>query len=391
MYLDGLSTGAQGLAAKLMVPRKAEASRKHGPWSIDDQPMNMSLFPRAEDNKPASKPLSEYNASRADHLLRGMTSKGKEGLDLSAYGADYDAVLENIEPLYSLSDNFIIGDESFDEDDVVSVRSLTDFFAEQDEIYARQQEERAAARQRETPPATRETTEKSLTPKDLFKKSESQPDACSYKALFEQVGIAPKELTKDYRVRSGWNDSFIHFTRDSTITLRGEIQRHVPEWEGSKNLRLNVHKDDLEKAWNAVSSLILSSENPFHEFKVTDIEKVYRMHKERDMEMDFEGKRVTEGGQFTLYTPPADHPDLLKAKAGFVMQLQARLKDAGVRPGVMPDSDVAFDDQAFISFRDKDFSREGLTNNTRARVKATPMHQLMKKEIAWLHRDWDLY
>ncbi len=207
------------------------------------------------------------------------------------------------------------------------------------------------------------------------------PIANEYSALFNQRKSKEGIVANRYRVAIYMRSAFTQFCRKGPVILGNKKYFSGQTDELMRNLRLSVHPDDLDKAWKAIGPSLVSVDSPFNDFKVSDVERMTRA----DNFQDIYAQRMYHGGQFTLYCNNNDDNDILRKKTEFTLMLEQRLQEAGVRPGRIPPSDGRFTGHAMMSFRNKDFAREGLTDSAHGRLERTDMYQQVKKAV----KSWD--
>ncbi len=207
------------------------------------------------------------------------------------------------------------------------------------------------------------------------------PIANEYNALFNQRKSKEGIVANRYRVAIYMRSAFTQFCRKGPVVLGNKKYFSGKTEELMRNLRLSVHPDDLDKAWKAIGPSLVSVDSPFNDFKVSDVERMTRA----DNFQDIYAQRMYHGGQFTLYCNNNDDNDILRKKTEFTLMLEQRLQEAGVRPGRIPSSDGRFTGHAMMSFRNKDFAREGLTDSAHGRLERTDMYQQVKKAV----KSWD--
>ncbi|CAI8808231.1 MAPK phosphothreonine lyase [Pseudomonas zeae] len=153
-----------------------------------------------------------------------------------------------------------------------------------------------------------------------------------------------EEQPHDFRLFNCFQEAFIKAKREQPHDAGGYV--------GDK-LHLSVGFDQVPKAFNVISRLLLSDDCPVDEWKVTDVALVGS------------SERVAEGAQFTLYVKPqkADPQytaEGLNSLRHFVLCLESVLTGNDIQPGRYPSSDVRPDHWQFCSYRNEYRSeREG--------------------------------
>lgn len=115
------------------------------------------------------------------------------------------------------------------------------------------------------------------------------------------------------------------------------------QFSGDK-IHISVNPKQMAAAFNAAAPLLLSPDNPFDKWKVTDLTA------------EITDTRIGQGAQFTLYAKPqceGGHYDAayIKRVADFIQQLESDLSASRIRRGQRPDSDVASLNWHFASYR----------------------------------------
>ncbi len=221
----------------------------------------------------------------------------------------------------------------------------------------------------------------------------SNPGASRRVGSFTTEGAAPNKL-------------FSSFTK---LNAQGiAIGKHMPGLYTADNnkIHLNLCKEDMPSAWQALRPLLLSADNPFIRWKTTLLDHVdthYQRRlvsiaeREQNEETGFDAdrarrdaatrrQRTTDGMQFTLYPfRPAD--DTTYRIFGpqfrhFLTLLDWELVDRNVRPGQAPESDVAIDGLRFSTFRNGHcgtrgpaYDEEPVTDETRRRQMKTAFYK----------------
>lgn len=117
------------------------------------------------------------------------------------------------------------------------------------------------------------------------------------------------------------------------------------EYDGDK-FHINVHPEQLEHAFQAISGLLLSQDSLIDSWKVVDLRKVEP------------GSRVREGAQFTLYVKPTgqdshyDGAELGRLRT-FIELLDATLSEQHIQSGRRLDSDIGADHWKYVSYRNE--------------------------------------
>jgi hypothetical protein len=214
-----------------------------------------------------------------------------------------------------------------------------------------------------------------LETKDIQKLQSQTPwdDKEAQAGLKTQLDAKKSELVnKDFAISTGFGSPT--FTTFERLTSDGKIANSAPELQRDGNkLHLSINADQLEQAYDVLTPLLLSEDNPFLGFKATNTEgarqthdkEIARLEKRGDVaSAEFEERRagfdrITQGAQITLY-PYAEDPsfaDGADAFKNFVGKLEQALQDAGIAPGVIPESDAGIDGFSFATFRNESGSR----------------------------------
>lgn len=164
-----------------------------------------------------------------------------------------------------------------------------------------------------------------------------------------------------FGLQKNGEDVFIHASRES--------EQYQGQYVGDK-FHISVKKDELPKAFQAVSGLLFSEGSPIDKWKVTDIMQVG------------DQSRVGEGAQFTLYVKPDGTDSQYSALAlsktkHFVESLESRLAAGGIAPGEHPASDVRSESWQYVSYRNESRSnRDGGEAQSQA-LRDEPFYRLM--------------
>lgn len=166
---------------------------------------------------------------------------------------------------------------------------------------------------------------------------------------YECAQAAGRLLKLDhYFLRNTHVDYFIHAVK------KGDSSDQY--YDGDK-FHFSINCDQAPEAFEQISPYLLSEQNPFSHWKMTDLDR-YPRH-----------ERLYIGGQITLYaaTDTKDNTysaEMLASIKSFIRQLETTLNEANITPGVRPSSDVSQDDWHFCSYRNEfRSSREAHTNH----------------------------
>lgn len=232
----------------------------------------------------------------------------------------------------------------------------------------------------------------SLMFEEFMLQEAERPDLSKLSHLQDQLSRCRSQMHSAHHlaIYSPNKPSFIFFrkTDDDGIPLYKTLGLKN---EGSK-LHISVNRDQLDQALDAVTPLLLSKDNPFLNFKATNIigmeqsaqdklthfKSAGQLTDKMAAEIQASTTRLTGGAQLTLY-PMSKDPSFAgdgPAYKSFVLEIEAALKSAGVEPGVTPSSDATFEDLEFTSFRHAAGSRgeelgdTPITDKERAELKA---------------------
>ncbi|AIC22530.1 hypothetical protein EY04_27525 [Pseudomonas chlororaphis] len=194
-------------------------------------------------------------------------------------------------------------------------------------------------------------------PTPEFRKSSSAP---TYADI--QSGQAMRH--NGFRLSNSWLDAFIHADR--------EPGKCAGAFAGDK-FHISVKREDVPRAFNALSGLLLSDDCPIDKWKVTDMAKV-------PPEV-----RISKGAQITLYVKP-DGADLQYTAKGlssirhFMERLESVMAEHSFQPGEHPDSDVRPSHWQFSSYRNELRSdREGSETQSAA-MRNEPFYRLVTEK-----------
>ena len=187
---------------------------------------------------------------------------------------------------------------------------------------------------------------------------------------FETLGIPPDE-------------PFATFTITDSPLIRGAHLPHARLAHHGNKIHLNVDREDLPGAWEALQPLLLSRDNPYVQWKMTMLENTERWRegclewvseRERAGDPNFDAgrkrreactraRRITEGMQFTLYPfTNVRNPHYSAEDARFRQFLQMvdeALAETCVRPGTIPESDVTIEGLYYASYRNENIGSRG--------------------------------
>ncbi|QUS58663.1 virulence protein [Pseudovibrio brasiliensis] len=202
----------------------------------------------------------------------------------------------------------------------------------------------------------------------------------------------------DHRINNADRDGV--FTQFEPLGEDGNSVLDSGEYEKAGNkIHLSVQLDQLEQAGNVLTPLLLSPDNPFLSFKVTnmdgavaafkDDEKQYSADtpeaKAKLVEQKAYFDRITQGAQITLYPYAKDtsYPDGAEDFGFFLKLLEQELAAAGIQPGKNPDSDASLEGLSFATFRNEEGSRgvgvddEEQLEENRKMLRSKPFYQAL--------------
>ncbi len=140
-----------------------------------------------------------------------------------------------------------------------------------------------------------------------------------------------------------------------------------PQLTGSHygaKLHISINKDQLYAAQERLLPLLLSEDNPFPKFKITNPRNIANRLREEgpDTPADlYRRDRITDGMQITLYpyTTTPDFSDVMGRCKAFVHVLEQELDAGQIGPGRRPESDVALEGCRFVSYRSERHGERG--------------------------------
>ena len=159
--------------------------------------------------------------------------------------------------------------------------------------------------------------------------------------------------------------------------------KDAPVASHKDKVHLNINKEDVPEAWEALRPLLFSPDNPFLSWKMVVLDNAEWLERlnldcideqERSGEPGMDPRKLrdfvysntqrsTEGMQFTLYAYAAvGDPGYSRSAASyrhFLTLLDRSLTDIGVRPGRPPDSDVEIEHLSFASYRNENLGSRG--------------------------------
>ncbi|WP_108818619.1 hypothetical protein [Pseudovibrio sp. Alg231-02] len=164
---------------------------------------------------------------------------------------------------------------------------------------------------------------------------------------------------------------FGYFTQFNKLDKQGCEISSYQNYHGNK-LHMSFDQSQLEKAYDVLTPLLLSEDNPFGGFKITNPKEAEsrledklesesqngKLTDDREQEIRSGSDRALAGAQLTLYPFgfPEDGAEASQFKS-FVTKLENALESAGINPGQRPESDVKFDNSQYTTFRHEDGPR----------------------------------
>ncbi|MFC7634125.1 type III effector phosphothreonine lyase [Paraburkholderia humisilvae] len=143
-------------------------------------------------------------------------------------------------------------------------------------------------------------------------------------------------------------------------------------FDGDK-FHVSVANDQLESGFAALASLLFSPDSPVREWKMTDLNA--------GRPDTPEGRRVTQGAQFTLYvrTGADGHYSAgqLKRIKDFVSEMERTLAAQGIGMGERPASDVAPEHWNYVSYRNEQRSGRDGTEEQALALQREPFFRLV--------------
>jgi phosphothreonine lyase len=202
----------------------------------------------------------------------------------------------------------------------------------------------------------------------------------------------------DHRINNADRDGI--FTQFEPLGEDGKPVLDSGEYEKAGNkIHLSVQMDQLAQAGNILTPLLLSPDNPFLSFKVTNMDGAVEAFKDDEKQYSAdtpEAKaklaeqkayfdRVTQGAQITLYPYAKDtsYPDGAEDFGFFLKLLEQELAAAGIQPGKNPDSDAGLEGLSFATFRNEEGSRgvgvddEDQLEENRKMLRSKPFYQAL--------------
>ncbi|WP_109315285.1 virulence protein [Pseudovibrio ascidiaceicola] len=202
----------------------------------------------------------------------------------------------------------------------------------------------------------------------------------------------------DHRINNADRDGI--FTQFEPLGEDGKSVLDSGEYEKAGNkIHLSVQMDQLAQAGNILTPLLLSPDNPFLSFKVTNMDGAVEAFKDDEKQYSAdtpEAKaklaeqkayfdRVTQGAQITLYPYAKDtsYPDGAEDFGFFLKLLEQELAAAGIQPGKNPDSDAGLEGLSFATFRNEEGSRgvgvddEDQLEENRKMLRSKPFYQAL--------------
>lgn len=211
--------------------------------------------------------------------------------------------------------------------------------------------------------------------------SESATDVVSYSELFQHPalskggeGFFSESAGKSYEAGGNTMTGFIVFSRTGDSEERPSAQDY------KANIRLNINPDQMEQAWRCLQETLLSDENPFFDFKITDTDRLKRMYGSSKRVSD-KIARLWKGGQFIFYCLPDEKPENLQKQAAFIKKLSSLLDAEGIGIGEAPVSDIQADSKGRVCFREKRFDRFDPNEQDRETMKASPLFKTLTSTL----------
>ncbi len=138
-------------------------------------------------------------------------------------------------------------------------------------------------------------------------------------------------------------DVFIHFSKiDPNYTTK-------PTSSYGDKFHISVNSNNVPEAFNLLAGFLLSKDLNLFEWKITDMNDA--SHGSNPDKLN----RVREGAQFTLYFHPLDNQhyteDEIRKVRCLVNIIETTLKNAGITPGDIPDSDIVSSEMEYVSYR----------------------------------------
>lgn len=122
-------------------------------------------------------------------------------------------------------------------------------------------------------------------------------------------------------------------------------------------IHLSMHPEDARRGWDVVMPILLENKDTIKQFKVTEMERpeaVIRKAREgASTPLVDAARRVYNGAQITIYqhAPKVGGDADSDAFAAVATRISTALRDAGIRPGARPESDLMIPDNSYVSFR----------------------------------------
>ncbi len=159
--------------------------------------------------------------------------------------------------------------------------------------------------------------------------------------------------------------------------------KDAPVVSHKDKVHLNINRENVPEAWEALRPLLFSKDNPFLSWKMVVLDNAEWLERLRLDEIDeceragepgmdprklrdivyAVTQRTTEGMQFTLYAYAAvGDPGYSRSAASyrhFLTLLDRALADSGVRPGRQPESDLEIRGLSFASYRNENTGSRG--------------------------------
>ncbi len=122
-------------------------------------------------------------------------------------------------------------------------------------------------------------------------------------------------------------------------------------------IHLSMHPEDARRGWDVVMPILLEHKDTIKQFKVTEMERpeavIKKAREGASTPLLDAARRVYNGAQITIYqhAPKVGGDADSDAFAGVATRISAALRDAGIRPGDRPESDLMIPDNSYVSFR----------------------------------------
>lgn len=186
--------------------------------------------------------------------------------------------------------------------------------------------------------------------KQLFVENKKNAAPKSVKSLFRLVTDVPDEYdAKAFEFKKYASHTWVTFPKHSFLYCQHHTlqESEVNAYAGNK-LHLSIKREELSKGFDVIKGLLFSPDSPIKAWKLTNLNLPKFQANPSN--------RITDGMQFTLYLYPDEdkekfsdtHATTIK---NFIAALEKSLSDAGIKPGIRPESDVAADHWQYMSYR----------------------------------------